>query len=214
MGCNSQECQEWEKPVHEICTDGFWLGKYEVTQEQWKNIMGDHLFAYPDDKHPAEMLTWEDTQTFIEKLEKKTDMKYRFRLPTEVEWEYACRSCGKQDNYPGYAKIKDINRIIWYGSVSNGSTHPIGTREPNELGIYDMGGNVWEWCSDMYVPDAYSKHQTYNPVIGDGTDRVIRGGSWSSSKEEVRCTYRIGSPPEKRSNDIGFRLVMMPVKKQ
>ncbi len=208
MGCGewAGDCYDYEKPSHKVCVDGFWIGKYEVTQGQWKKIMQDNPSAFKHgDNYPVEMLSWNDTKEFIRKLNEKTGGK--FRLPTEAEWEYACRSGGKPEKY---ADGKDIDEVSWYASNSEISTHPIGTKAPNRLGIYDMSGNVGEWCEDMYSHDAYMKHQIDNPISKDGLGRVIRGGGWSYYSRAIRCTSRSGSPPEGRANDTGFRLVKMP----
>ncbi|MCP4352411.1 MAG: SUMF1/EgtB/PvdO family nonheme iron enzyme [Desulfobacterales bacterium] len=209
MGCNGSltDCSYYEKPVHAVCLDGFWIGKYEVTQRQWIKIMESNpsAFNYNDD-YPVETVSWNDAKDFIRRLNTNTGKK--FRLPTEAEWEYACRSGGKFEKYSGG---NDVNDVAWYNANSEGSTHPIGTKAPNKLEIYDMSGNVWEWCEDTYASDAYSRHQHENPLIIEGTEvRVVRGGAWLYPSEKIRSTYRIGNPSEIRLNEIGFRLVKMP----
>ncbi len=157
MGSNEGESNE--KPVHEVCVDGFWMGKYEVTQGQWEKVMGNNPSSFKaSDSHPVETVSWNDVQDFIRKLNALG--KGGFRLPTEAEWEYACRSGGKQETYCGG---NDVNRVAWYWENSGEKTHPVGEKAANGLGLYDMSGNVWEWVSDWYKKDYYGKSPRNNP---------------------------------------------------
>ena len=210
MGCGrwTSDCGKDEKPVHEVCVDGFWIGKYEVTQGQWKKVMGSNPSHFnKGDNYPVERVSWNDAKEFIGKLNSLNSGQYEFRLPTEAEWEYACRSGGKSEKYAGG---NEVDSVAWYGSNSGRSTHPVGAKTPNGLGIYDMSGNVWEWCEDIYSEDAYSKHQRNNPIYtGGGSYRVFRGGSWLYGPRFVRCAYRSRRFPVDRSIFLGFRLVRM-----
>jgi formylglycine-generating enzyme required for sulfatase activity len=125
--------------------DGFWIGKYEVTQIEWQRVMGNNLSDFKGDRNPVEEVSWNDAQEFIKRLNAKGNGM--FRLPTEAEWEYAARSGGKDEKYAGG---DGVERVAWYRSNSRGKTHPVGTKAPNCLGLYDMSGNVWEWCQDWY----------------------------------------------------------------
>ena len=196
-----------EKPVHEVCVDGFWMGKYEVTQGEWQKIMGSNPSRFKNgDRYPVERVSWNDAQAFVQKLNVRSGQ--RFQLPTEVEWEYAARSGGKNETYSGG---NDVNRVAWYGGNSDNYTHEVGTKTPNGLGIYDMSGNVWEWCEDIYAPDAYSKHSRKNPIYASGgSDRVLRGGSWRGRPAGVRCASRGRDEPGFTNDDLGFRLSRKP----
>ena len=156
-------------------------------RSQWEKVTGSNPSGFKKgDNYPVESVTWDDAKEFIRKLNGKSG--YTFRLPTEAEWEYAARSGGKAEKYAGGS---DIDAVAWYGSNSGKSTHPVGTKAPNGLGIYDMSGNVWQWCEDVYDENAYKKHQRNNPVsTSGGSSRVLRGGSWSRDATWVRCTFR------------------------
>ncbi len=201
MGSNSG--QHDEKPVHEVCVDGFWMGKFEVTQAEWQRVMGSNPSGFKGDRNPVEQVSWNDAQEFIKRLNAKGNGT--FRLPTEAEWEYAARSGGKDEKYAGG---NDVNRVAWYGGNSGNKTHPVGTKAPNGLGLYDMSGNVWEWCQDWYNDKAYSQHSRQNPIYsGGGGSRVDRGGSWFFNARLVRAADRDGGDPGGRSRDLGFRLL-------
>ncbi len=211
-----------EFPVHEVFIDGFWMGKYPVTQAQWKKVMSGAFWkkVRPHNPsgfkkgadHPVEQVSWQDAQDFIVKLTVLNKNKYHFRLPTEAEWEYAARSCGKPEKYAGGKKLEDL---AWYSANSAISTRPVGQKRPNGIGLYDMSGNVYEWCQDTYLESGYKKHAQSNPVVsGKGARKVIRGGSWCNSPHEVRCAYRAGVYPDFKGNYIGFRLVMTPVSRK
>jgi formylglycine-generating enzyme required for sulfatase activity len=212
MGCGplAGDCYPNESPEHEVTVSGFWIGKYAVTQGQWQKVMGSNPSAFKKgDNYPVETVTWDDAKEFIRTLSGKSG--YAFRLPTEAEWEYAARSGGKAEKYAGGS---DIDAVAWYVSNSGRSTHPVGTKAPNGLGIYDMSGNVWQWCEDVYDDHAYSKHQRNNPVSNSGsTLRVLRGGSWFRDASWVRCAFRGHWEPAFKGNGhmggsgLGLRLV-------
>jgi len=215
MGCGSwtSDCDGDEKPVHEVCVDDFYVGKYEVTQGQWKAVMGNNpsSFSSCGDNCPVEQVSWNDIQEFINRLNQKTKNnpqapfgKGEFRLPTEAEWEYAARSGGKSEKYSGG---NDVDSVAWYKDNSRNKTHPVGTKQPNGLGLYDMSGNVWEWVSDWYSSSYYSESSKNNPKgPNSGSNRVRRGGSWVSYAWSVRASDRFYNTPVFRSSDLGFRL--------
>ncbi len=208
MGCGSWsgECGRDEKPVHEVCVDDFYIGKYEVTQKQWKALMGGNPSHFKDcgDNCPVEGVTWDDARKFIRKLNKKTGMN--FRLPTEAEWEYACRSGGRKEKFSGG---NNADEVAWYRDNAGRRTHPVGQKKPNGLGIYDMSGNVLEWVRDIYNSKAYRKHSRMNPLYNASVlgCRVHRGGSWVTKKVKLRCTNRSDFSPTLSGPELGFRLV-------
>ena len=210
MGCGSWAggCYRGEKPVHEVCADGFLIGKYEVTQDQWRKVMGRNPSSFKNgDDYPVENISWDDAQKFIRKLSALNNNKYQFRLPTEAEWEYACRSGGKPETYAGGSRI---DRVAWYSGNSGGRTHLVGTKASNGLGLYDMSGNVWEWCEDVYTENSYSGHGRNNPVNTEGGfARVYRGGAWCDVARFCRSAGREGVRIGYIHSGIGFRLVRM-----
>jgi formylglycine-generating enzyme required for sulfatase activity len=224
MGCGTWdgEGNRDEMPVHEVFVDGFWLSKYTVTQHQWKKIVSNSLWQKVRGKNPSwfkcgglfpvEQVSWHDAQDFIQKLIAVNKGRYHFRLPTEAEWEYACRSGGLPEKFPG---DKPLEKIAWYSTNSGMSTHPVGTLEPNGLGLFDMAGNVYEWCADTYSEDAYKHHEYKNPIYsGENPRRVIRGGSWCNFPSELRCTYRASVNADFKGNYLGFRVVMTPMSRK
>ena len=226
MGCGTWdgEGNKDEFPVHKVTIDGFWMAKYPVTQGDWKKVMAGAFWQKvralsinpscfkisPD--HPLETVSWNDAQEFIQKLISLNKNKYHFRLPTEAEWEYAARSCGKHEKFPGPPPLDDM---AWYSANSGMTTRPVGMKKPNALGLYDLSGNVYEWCEDTYSESAYKKHREKNPLNSeDSTRRVIRGGSWCNSPHEMRCAYRAGVSQDFKGNYLGFRLVMTSVNRK
>jgi formylglycine-generating enzyme required for sulfatase activity len=205
MGCGSwtSACDDDEKPVHTVNVKGFWMGKYEVTQVQWKKVMGSNPSKFKGGSNPVEEVSWNDVQEFIRKLNSRGSAK--FRLPTEAEWEYACRSGGKKEEFSGG---DDVDRVAWYGEGFDGKTHRVGTKAPNGLGLYDMSGNVWEWVEDKY-------HDSYNGapsdgsawLSGGGSRRVPRGGSWGLNPRNVRCADRSRYSPGDTGLNLGARLI-------
>lgn len=205
MGDNFGDGDSNEKPVHEVCLDDYYIGKYEVTQGQWASVMGSNPSGFKKgDKYPVENVSWEDVQKFIDKLSRKTGRTYR--LPTEAEWEYAARSGGKKEKYSGGS---DDHRVAQY---RYNFTHRVGTKSPNGLGIYDMSGNVWEWVQDWYGKDYYSSSSRSNPQgPSSGSSLQYRGGGWNSSSKGIRAANRgHGFKPVFRNNILGFRLALSP----
>jgi len=202
MGSNDGESDE--KPVHQVCVDDFYIGKYEVTQKQWKEIMGNNPSRFKCDNCPVEQVNWNDVQDFIKKLNTKTGNNYR--LPTEAEWEYAARGGNQSKGYT-YSGSNTIGSVAWYTGNSGSKTHTVGTKKANELEIYDMSGNVWEWCSDLYGGDYYGKSLKNNPAgPTTGSARVIRGGGWFNYATNCRVANRNGCGPDYGFNYLGFRL--------
>ena len=194
-----------EKPVHEVCVDDFYLGKYEITQRQWEKVMGRIPSFFRGKDNPVEMVTWNDAQRFIERLNSQSIRKYR--LPTEAEWEYAARSGGKREKYSGTSLEGELGQYAWYYATPGNQTHPVGQKKPNGLGLYDMSGNVWEWCADWYDAHYYQKSPKDNPRGPvNGEFRVLRGGSWYSLPRYVRAASRIWYGPAGWNYTIGFRL--------
>ncbi|MBF0463126.1 MAG: SUMF1/EgtB/PvdO family nonheme iron enzyme [Magnetococcales bacterium] len=193
-----------ERPVHEVRLDGFWLGKYPVTQGDWKRVMGSNLSHFKrGGPYPVESISWDDVQSFIQRLNERGDGRYR--LPTEAEWEYACCSGGKSEIYCGGG---DLDAVAWHDGNSGERTHPVGRKRPNGLGLHDMSGNVWEWVWDRYDAQYYAHSPRYNPSgPAVGASRVKRGGAWNSSPDMMRSTFRFGSSPDGWYDDLGFRLV-------
>ena len=193
-----------EKPVHEVKLNGFSIGQTEVTQELWEAVMGTNPSYWKGLKLPVEKVSWDNCQTFITKLNSLTGQQ--FRLPTEAEWEYAARGGNQSKGYT-YSGSNNLEDVAWYTSNSGSETHNVGTKSPNELGIYDMSGNVWEWCQDWV--DSYSSSSQTNPAgPSSGSRRVIRGGSWRSSVGGCRVAYRSYCWPDSRYDDLGLRLAL------
>ena len=209
MGCGdwTGSCDDNESPVHEVCVNGFWIGKYEVTQGQWQQIMGSNPSHFDSgDNYPVETVSWDDCQILIDALNSQSGNI--FRLPTEAEWEYAARSGGQEEKYAGG---DDLDSLGWYRANSGDHTHEVGTKAANGLGIYDMSGNVLEWCSDLYDSNYYYISPPDNPQgPSSGSSRVIRGGSWGSYAQYCRAADRRGINPVGRSSYMGFRLVLFP----
>ena len=193
-----------ESPVHQVTLSDYYIGETVITQELWETVMGSNPSHFKDAKNPVENVSWNDCQEFIKKLNALTGKE--FRLPTEAEWEYAARGGNKSKGYK-YAGSNIIGDVAWYDDYSSSSTHAVGIKSPNELGLYDMSGNVWEWCSDWW--DNYPSSPQTNPTgPTSGSSRVLRGGSWNSDAKSCRVSYRFYGSPVYRYNDIGFRLVL------
>ena len=195
-----------QSPVHKVCVDDFFIGKTEVTQGQWRKIMGSNPSRFTKgDTYPVETVSWNDAQLFIRKLGAAGSK--RFRLPTEAEWEFAARSGGKDEKYAGG---NDVDEVAWYEANSGGTTHPVAQKRPNGLGLYDMSGNVWEWCSDIYSSSYYDYSPRNNPQgAAEGLLHVDRGGGWTLGDKYSRTTIRSKLKPEFRSINLGFRLVLL-----
>lgn len=194
-----------EKPVHRVTlTNNYYVGKYEVTQALWQAVMGSNPSNFKGDDLPVETVSWNDCQDFISKLNAMTGK--RFRLPTEAEWEYAARGGKKSRGYQ-YSGSNTLDDVAWYYGNSGNKTHVVGTKLPNELGIYDMTGNVREWCQDRY--DSYSSSPQTNPTgAASGSGRVCRGGRWYYSDWNCRSSYRHSFTPDCRYDILGLRLVL------
>ena len=206
MGCTSEQdndCWSDERPAHRVTLDDFYVGKYEVTQAQWKMIMGYNPSHFKGDNLPVEQVSWNDVQIFIRKLNAQTGEQYR--LPTEAEWEYAARG-GKKSCHYKYSGSNVADSVAWYWNDSRETTHPVGTKSPNEIGIYDMSGNVWEWCSDWYG-DYTGDEQTDPQGPPSGSRHVLRGGRWNFTAGNVRVSTRDGYLPDYHDGNMGFRLV-------
>lgn len=224
------------KPAHTVKLKDFYMSAYEVTQQQWIEIMGTDPATYKCNECPVNNVTWNDAQSFIAKLNAKTGKSYR--LPTEAEWEYAARggvyerllkrteptyrggvnvlvADGERRRVPEkemtgkkYSGKKLPQDVAWYARNSEDHVHPIGRKKPNELGIYDMSGNVEEWCSDFYATDYGGKNTVENPTgPAGGNSHVVRGGGWGSVAAEIVVTRRAAYVPGAKSSALGFRLV-------
>jgi formylglycine-generating enzyme required for sulfatase activity len=210
MGCTSEQgsdCYDSEKPSFSVTLSDYYIGKYEVTQAQWRAVMGNNPSHFSRcDNCPVEKVSWNDIQEFLKKINQMTGKNYR--LPTEAEWEFAARG-GVSATATKYAGSNNIDEVAWYTSNSGSKTKPVGTKKPNELGIYDMSGNVWEWCGDWYGD--YSSSNKTNPTgASTGSYRVLRGGSWGHTARHCRVSTRINDSPDSRSNIDGFRVVLSP----
>ncbi|MCI7496930.1 MAG: formylglycine-generating enzyme family protein [Prevotella sp.] len=200
------DAEEDEAPRHQVTVSSFKMGKYLVTQSEWKQVMEDtKAQKSKNGKYPMINVTWEEVQTFISRLNEQTGR--HFRLPTEAEWEYAARGGAKASNKGSiYSGGDDLKTMGWYADNSGNRPHPVGMLAPNALGLYDMSGNVWEYCSDWYG-DYQAKKQTNPKGPATGDYHVIRGGSWNSSSHCCRITYRQDNSIISPTPDIGFRLV-------
>ena len=207
MGATSEQGSDAdsdEKPVHSVTLSSYYIGKTEVTQALWKAVMGSNPSCFTGNNLPVECVSWNDCQEFIRKLNALTGQN--FRLPTEAEWEFACRGGNNSRGYK-YSGSNYIDNVAWYDGDGNSGkkTHPVATKLPNELGIYDMSGNVLEWCSDWYG-DYSSGAQTNPKGPYDGSYRVSRGGGWISNARNCRSSRRSNHSPDNPFNDIGLRL--------
>jgi formylglycine-generating enzyme required for sulfatase activity len=218
MGCTSEQgkdCEDDEKPAHQVTVSSFYIGKYEVTQRLWKVFMGTTVQQQRDkadtswpiwgegDDYPMYYVSWDEALDFINRLNAATGKKYR--LLTEAEWEFAARGGNKSNGFK-YSGSNTLDNVAWYDDNSGNNTHPVGSKSPNELGIYDMSGNVWEWCNDWYDANYYRNSIQINPQgPSSGSYRVLRGGSWRSFARNCRSANRDCLSPGFRY-DYGFRL--------
>ncbi len=203
MGGNESD----EKPIHSVTVGDFYIGKTEVTQAQWKAVMGDNPSRFTGGNNPVEQVRWHEAVEFCKKLSQKEGVSYR--LPTEAEWEYAARGGNASKGYE-YSGSNNVGEVAEYDGNNDKSTKPVGGKEPNELGIYDMSGNIWEWCSDWYDSDYYKNSPSINPTgPSSGSDRVFRGGSWRYGATDCRVANRASADPDGFVN-LGFRVVRLP----
>lgn len=210
MGATSEMKDPWndEKPTHQVTlTNDYYIGKTEVTQALWKAVMGNNPSEFKGDNLPVEIVSWNDCQKFISKLNSMTGQN--FRLPTEAEWEFAARG-GNNSNHYQYSGSNKLGDVAWYDGNSGSKTHAVATKQPNELGLYDMSGNVWEWCSDWY--DNYSSSSQTNPIgPSSGSSRVLRGGGWGNAAWACRSSRRLGhNAPDNSDYFLGLRVVLVP----
>ena len=204
MGSDSSAADE--KPVHSVTLNDFYIGKYEVTQKEWIDIMGENPSDFPTLDRPVENVSWDDIQLYLDKLYIKTGMPYR--LPTEAEWEYAAKGGQLSKGYK-FSGADTIYDAAWIDGNSGKTSHKVGEKRANELGLYDMTGNVWEWCQDIYAEDFYKKSPAQNPHGPKvGTEYILRGGSWINAEFNCRMTERLSSEPTERFSNYGFRVVL------
>ncbi|MBT4482400.1 MAG: formylglycine-generating enzyme family protein [Candidatus Latescibacteria bacterium] len=202
MGSNNGDNDE--KPVHTVTLDAFLMSVTEITQAQYGAVMGENSSHFSGDNRPVDNVTWHNAIDFCRKLSQSTG--YIFRLPREAEWEYACRAGTTTNYYTGDSKDA-MSRAGWWDGNSNEMTHAVGQKEPNAWGLYDMHGNVWEWCNDWFDSDYYSSSPDINPTGPDsGSRRVLRGGCWHHYFIHCRSAYRSLSNPDD-SYRVGFRVV-------
>ena len=208
MGCTSEQdtcASENEQPVHSVTLSDYYIGQTEVTQELWQAVMGSNPSRFKgDNQRPVEKVSWDDCQEFIEKLNRLTGKN--FRLPTEAEWEYAARGGSKSRGYK-YSGSNNPDAVAWYNDDSGSETHPVAHKQANESGLYDMSGNVWEWCFDRYG-DYSSNSQTNPRGASTGGDRVMRGGSWYNGVRHMRVSDRCNRTPYDCNDGIGLRLAL------
>jgi formylglycine-generating enzyme len=207
MGNNNGMYDTWdEQPEHEVCLSDYYLGRFEVTQRQWQSVMGSNpsRFKACGPNCPVESVSWLDIQAFLKRLNKKSGK--RFRLPTEAEWEYAARSGGRKEKFAGG---NSLGQLGWYQDNSGNVVHPVGQKQPNGLGLYDMSGNVWEWVQDWHSPEYYVQSPRNNPQgPAKGLCRVVRGGCIATEANLARTDHRRLNDPEERFNLVGFRVAV------
>ena len=207
MGATSEQKRPYddEKPTHTVTLSDYYIGETEVTQELWAAVMGSNPSRFTGNmQRPVECVSWDDCQTFIRKLNELTGAN--FRLPTEAEWEFAARG-GRNSRGYQYSGKRKLGRVAWCYDNSSDTTHPVKTKSPNELGIYDMSGNVSEWCQDWWG-DYSSSSQTNPTGPSTGSRRVYRGGSWSISARRCRSAYRRSNAPDNGNMHLGLRLAL------
>ena len=212
MGSDRSE-ETFLRPVHQVTiTRPFYMGKYEVTQEQWEKISGQNRSLFRDPRvalggrRPVENVRWYDCVRFAEALNGKAE-GYEFRLPTEAEWEYASRA-GSTGVYGFGDDVAALDEFAWHGGNARGETHPVGQKKPNAWGLFDMHGNVWEWCQDFYGP--YPGTPVSDPTGASAGTHVLRGGAWNSAPDHVTCAYRYDLDADDYYSYYGFRCVAVP----
>ena len=225
MGCTSEQynCDEDENNVRRVTLDEYYIATTEVTQALWEAVMGTNIYQqrnkhYNDvswariygegDDYPIYYVSWEEALEFCRRLSDETGMT--FTLPTEAQWEYAARG-GKNNSNTVFSGNNMIDIVCWYSANSNNETHPVGQKRPNALGLYDMSGNVWEWCYDWFFYEGYPMDQTYNPIgHPEGAARIRRGGSRQDKVHSCRVANRGCQFPDMADSYTGFRVVMIP----
>lgn len=207
MGATSEQGKDAynsEKPAHQVTLSSYYIGETEVTQELWRAVMGSNPSNFSGSRKPVENVSWDDCHEFVRKLNSLTGQS--FRLPTEAEWEFAARGGNKSKGYK-YAGSNSIGDVAWYSDNGNSQTHDVAQKSPNELGLYDMSGNVWEWCLDWY--DIFSNSSQTNPTgPTSGSHRVYRGGSWLDIARHCRVSLRDYGSSGDTKNYLGFRLAL------
>lgn len=223
MGSTTGEYDN-ERPVHGVTVGSFYIGKYEVTQAEYQVVMGENPSCFKGDRRPVECVSWYSAVEYCNRRSRAEGLTpcYRgsgdditcdwsadgYRLPTEAEWEYAATAGGTADSTELYSGGSNIDDVAWYGGNSGSQTHDVGTKAPNALGIYDMSGNVWEWCWDWYDKGYYSRGSAQNPTgPASGSRRIERGGSLDFNAGYCRCAYRDSDLPGNGYGDMGFRVV-------
>ena len=208
MGSEDNDAHSYEKPIHRVTLSSYYIGKYEVTQDLWEAVMGSNPSYFKGNRKPVEQVSWNNCKEFVRKLNSLTGQN--FRLPTEAQWEFAARGGNSSYGYK-YSGSDDIDNVAWHDSNSKDRTHNVGTKSPNELGIYDMSGNVYEWCNDWSDTDSggYGSSPVTNPSgPSSGRCRMYRGGSWDTSAWSCRVSYRFAFTPDFRTKTLGLRLCL------
>jgi formylglycine-generating enzyme required for sulfatase activity len=202
MGAPKGKGNDGERPQHDVTVPDFYIGKYPITQAQWKATMGKNSSHFKGDPTlPVEIVLWNDAKKFCEMISQITGKAYR--LPSEAEWEYACRA-GTTGDYAG-----DLDAMAWYSNNSGGKTHPVGRKQPNAFGLYDMHGNVWEWCEDVWHANYDGAPVDGSPWLSGGSSyRMLRGGSWGVNSVYCRSAHRYNNAPGNSNNNLGFRIVV------
>jgi len=199
-----------EAPEHEVCVDAFWIGQYEVRADEWLTVMGEPP-PFGNGQSPAGGVSWTAAQVFATRLSEKSGGKYHFRLPSEAEWEYACKAGRKKPPLLDRYTQRDV---AWYSNypIHLSQAREVGKLKANAWGLYDMLGNVWEWVEDGYRADAYVGHRLFNPLVPlkPGGERVMRGGSYRSEYYQMRCANRSAYAADDALKQIGLRLVRQP----
>jgi len=202
-----EQAEDHENPIHTVSfSKPLLMGKYAVTQAHWAVVMDNNPSKFEDDLRPVETISWHDAQDFIEALNNREDTK-GYRLPTEAEWEYAARA-GSESAYAFGSESVRLDEFAWYKKNAQNQTHPVGQLAPNAWGLYDMHGNVHEWCQDWFDRGYYSQSPSQAPGgPAEGLAKSLRGGDWGSDRWYCRCASRSLGSPSRRSNRVGFRII-------